>query len=59
MAIRMGAIPLSILESQFRMDQLNAAYGEALDTADYGSACSRRIAITASLRGRITTRISP
>lgn len=37
MAIRMGAIPLAILESQYRLDQLNAAYGEALDNADYDS----------------------
>lgn len=35
MAVRTGAIALSILESQYRMDQLNAAYGEALDAADY------------------------
>ena len=37
MAIRAGAIALSILESQYRVDQLNAAYGEALDNADYDS----------------------
>lgn len=35
MPIRTGAIALSILESQYRIDQLNAAYGEALDNADY------------------------
>lgn len=35
MAIRTGAIALSVLESQYRLDQFNAAYGDALDRADY------------------------
>ena len=35
MPMRPHAIALSILESQYRIDQFNAAYGEALDTGDY------------------------
>lgn len=35
MAIRAGALALSILESQYRVDQFNAAYGDCLDRGDY------------------------
>lgn len=33
--MRTGAIALSLLESQYRVDQFNAAYGDALDRGDY------------------------
>lgn len=33
--MRAGAVAFSILESQYRVDRFNAAYGDALDRADY------------------------
>jgi len=37
MPMRTHAISLSILESQYRVDQFNAAYGDGLDRGDYES----------------------
>ncbi len=35
MPMRAHAVPLSVLESQYRVDQFNAAYGDSLDRGDY------------------------
>ncbi|MEK9971550.1 MAG: aromatic-ring-hydroxylating dioxygenase subunit beta [Ferrovibrio sp.] len=35
--IRAHAVPLSVLESQYHVDQFNAAYGDILDRGDYAA----------------------